>query len=421
MSSDRKLQHALAYADLGFRVLPCHSVKNGRCTCGNSACGSPGKHPRTFDGVHGATTNTTTINDWWTRHPDANPAIATGADLVVVDVDPRRGGDETLAELESKFGSLPKDFVVLSGGGGRHFYLSLPENAPANTVKRWARKGVELLGDGAYVVAPPSNHVSGGVYQWPTGGLRLSPLPPMPPGWRAAWPKPAIIGASSMADRRDRSAHTTDKTDSSFTASLSVVHGWSPEVCQQVADAVRVSVVIAPGTRNHQLVGLGRRLFRIRQLQLLDLEDTEPIFDEWFTRSYAIMQTKDRRVSWKEWVYIWTEWVDPSLAQKSIEQMFENAKRGPMPAIAEKYRSKKLRLLIQLCRHLEVNSGGAWFLSCRKAAKLLEVDFMVANSWLRKLVKDRVLERVGDHTKGSMKAQRYRYRGDDLKFAPGAV
>ena len=42
---------ALWYLQLGWKVLPCPSVASGRCTCGDPACKSPGKHPRTTNGV----------------------------------------------------------------------------------------------------------------------------------------------------------------------------------------------------------------------------------------------------------------------------------------------------------------------------------------------------------------------------------
>jgi hypothetical protein len=82
------LDAALAYAQRGWAVLPLHTVRNGQCSCGNTTCSSPGKHPHTTHGVKDATTDKATIEQWWSQWPEANIGIATGAisRLVVLDV-----------------------------------------------------------------------------------------------------------------------------------------------------------------------------------------------------------------------------------------------------------------------------------------------------------------------------------------------
>jgi hypothetical protein len=39
------LRAALEYEAQGLSVIALHGILNGRCTCGNTQCGSPGKHP----------------------------------------------------------------------------------------------------------------------------------------------------------------------------------------------------------------------------------------------------------------------------------------------------------------------------------------------------------------------------------------
>src|SRR6266700_2778202 len=79
------LDAALTYAQKhGWAVLPIHTPRGGQCSCGNPTCTSVGKHPRTPHGVKDATTDEATIRDWWTRWPDANIGIATGADSGLV-------------------------------------------------------------------------------------------------------------------------------------------------------------------------------------------------------------------------------------------------------------------------------------------------------------------------------------------------
>jgi Bifunctional DNA primase/polymerase, N-terminal len=409
MPTDRKLEQALLHVDLGLHVFPCHSVLNGQCTCGQVRCGSPGKHPRTRKGCKEASQDPATILSWWEKWPEANIGVATGNGLMVVDVDPDRGGDVTLANLEAEYGSLPQEWVVETGGGGRHFYLATPPRLEIRTLRKWQGQGVELQGKGAYVVAPPSDHASGNCYSW-SRPIRLPGPPPVPQTWLNLWPAPR---SQSALPRRGRSP---SRAIASSTVSLSV-DTLPDNVRERIATAVRRTTVNAPGTRNRKLVELGRQLYRIPELRCFDLEDTEPFFNEWFARSLPKICTKDRRVSWREWVVIWCDWLDAQKIGEPLELALELAESEPMPKCAKRYKSRKQRLLVQFCRHLELNSGGNWFLSCRKAGELLEVDFMVANRWLRELVRDGVLETPEPHRRGSMKAARYRYCGDELEAA----
>src|SRR5579884_1684144 len=97
------LEAALAYAGWGWAVFPLHAVVDGRCSCRRAACAHPAKHPVTRHGLLEATRDPARIRLWWARWPWANIGVATGAasGLVVVDVDPRSGGADSLARLEA--------------------------------------------------------------------------------------------------------------------------------------------------------------------------------------------------------------------------------------------------------------------------------------------------------------------------------
>ena len=101
------------------------------------------------------------IDDWFRRWPDANVAIVTGAvsGLVVIDIDPKHGGEQSLTELEREHGPLPKTVEAITGGGGHHLYFAHPGGEVRNKVG--LAPGIDLRGDGGYIVAPPSLHASG--------------------------------------------------------------------------------------------------------------------------------------------------------------------------------------------------------------------------------------------------------------------
>ena len=143
-------------------------------------CRSPGKHPLTPNGVKYATTTPDIIKDWWAKWPRANIGICTGrqSNLLVLDVDPRNGGDETLKQLIAQYGKLPETPLCATGGGGWHYYFQHP-GAIQLGGKDSRYPGLDVKGNGGYVAAPRSGHYSGGVYHW-LNDWRTTALAPVP-------------------------------------------------------------------------------------------------------------------------------------------------------------------------------------------------------------------------------------------------
>jgi hypothetical protein len=161
------LAAALELAAKGLAVVPLHSVgDDGKCTCLNKACSSAGKHPRTKHGHRDATTEQEQIAMWWNAKPLANVGVRTGGTLVVLDVDPRNGGDRTLRALLAEHGALPPTWTVQTGGGGEHYYFNVDPELPT---RAGLFPGIDLKGGGGFVVAPPSLHASGARYSWVRG------------------------------------------------------------------------------------------------------------------------------------------------------------------------------------------------------------------------------------------------------------
>lgn len=180
-----KLSQAIEYAQRGWRVFPLHGAKKGRCTCGKADCTDQGKHPRTAHGLKDATIDPAIVTGWWKRWPDANLGIATGSEsgLVVLDVDPRHGGDASLSEMEQQYGKLPETPEVLTGGGGRHLYFEYPQNGSKlrNATSLGGFQGIDLRASGGYIVAPSSQHASGKDYSWELSSRPADvPLAPVP-------------------------------------------------------------------------------------------------------------------------------------------------------------------------------------------------------------------------------------------------
>ncbi|EQD60054.1 bifunctional DNA primase/polymerase, partial [mine drainage metagenome] len=120
---------ALAYAARGIPVLPIHSIRDGRCACPHPDCRSPGKHPipeLVPRGLHDASRDEATIRAWWSTCPDANIAGVLGAGVgLVLDCDPRNGGEESFAAVRTEHGGFPRGPIADTGGGGG-FQVVLP-------------------------------------------------------------------------------------------------------------------------------------------------------------------------------------------------------------------------------------------------------------------------------------------------------
>lgn len=155
---------ALAYAATGWPVFPCQWRGDHR------------KEPLTPHGFKDATIVAATVADWWRRRPRALIGTPTGLGFVVLDIDPRHGGDKTIAALG--FVSLPATPTTRTAGGGWHLYFAAPDPPIHNTAGARGRgigPGLDWRGVGGYVILPSP----GSGYEW-VGPTRELPMVAVP-------------------------------------------------------------------------------------------------------------------------------------------------------------------------------------------------------------------------------------------------
>jgi len=142
---------ALDLGERGFSVFPCQPR---------------GKAPACARGVLDATTDSTRISRWWTAAPECNIGIATGAvgGFFALDVD-GDDGELSLRRLEAEHGALPATIEVITGKG-RHCFFRLGQHGPVKNSASAVAPGLDVRGDGGYVIAPPSIHPTGRAYAW---------------------------------------------------------------------------------------------------------------------------------------------------------------------------------------------------------------------------------------------------------------
>ena len=149
---------ALHYAEMGLAVFPL--------VCRD-------KVPAVVGGCKVATTERTTIERWWDKNPQYNIGIATGnksSGLVVIDldVDKNKGidGYDVLRDWQNKHGKLPETWQSITG---RCRYNYIYKDAIVHSNRVGLYEGVDIRGEGGYIVAPPSVHPNGNIYEWEQG------------------------------------------------------------------------------------------------------------------------------------------------------------------------------------------------------------------------------------------------------------
>lgn len=164
------LAAAVAYAEWGLHVFPCHTVSSsGLCTCGKKDCSSPAKHPLARRGFLDGTTDARIILNWDEIYGAGrwNLAVATGAvsGVIVLDIDGETGMQTY--RLLSGTRSLPETWIVVTPRGW-HVYFKHPGFPVQNSAAKLGA-GLDIRGDGGYVIVPPSQGAGGKRYRWARG------------------------------------------------------------------------------------------------------------------------------------------------------------------------------------------------------------------------------------------------------------
>ena len=154
--SNELLQAALHYAqDFGWAVFPVRAQN---------------KKPYTPHGCKDAKADPRVIRAWWKRWPDASIGVATGSmsNFIVIDedLDDEKGleGVQEVMQWERINGALPETVQSITGRGGCHLYFKYSGDDIKN--RAGILPGVDVRGEGGYVVVPPSIHPNGTEYAW---------------------------------------------------------------------------------------------------------------------------------------------------------------------------------------------------------------------------------------------------------------
>ena len=181
-SAERLSNGARFYASIGWNILPCHGIVNGRCTCSRPH-GEPkevGKHPAVNEWNIASTSDSERVEKWWTENPNYNVGVhCSKSGFLVIDIDPRSGGPDSFIKFEELVeGALPPTVEALTGvytndrgvaTRGRHiFYRCDDSEGLVGNLGKMGLGGIDIKHNG-YVLIAPSKHFSGVTYEWALG------------------------------------------------------------------------------------------------------------------------------------------------------------------------------------------------------------------------------------------------------------
>jgi putative DNA primase/helicase len=167
------IDDAIELVQFGLALVPVHyPIKVGSkvvCSCNRGErCTSIAKHPFSNKWQEVGEKNPEHVRAWSKAFKaEVNYGVITGqlSGVVVLDIDPRHGGQDSLDNLMVKHGKLPDTAQVITGSGGSHYYFK-SSGYLKNGTNIGGNSGVDFRGDGGFVVAPGSRHASGGTYEW---------------------------------------------------------------------------------------------------------------------------------------------------------------------------------------------------------------------------------------------------------------
>lgn len=286
-------------------------------------------------------------------------------------------------------------------------------------------EGGELRSDANYVVAPPSAHVSGTVYQWVVA-LPAGEVPECDPFAAGLAVSQSARAGSRATERTERTERIEDTETPETTEDTEVTEDpeaiWGDfERRAKIESAINRTLPKGPGRRNEHVFRFARALKAIDALAEMSgprMRLLRPIVKEWHRRAHAQILTKDLATTWGDFCHGW-ERVRFAEGADVLGAALAEAESTPPPTWAADY-SPACQLLASLCRELQRRARDApFFLSAATAGIAVGVDKGTASRWFKAFIGDGALELISLGSAQSGRASRYRYVAKDLYLPTG--
>jgi hypothetical protein len=219
------VEYAIYYASRGWQVFPCKPTDKG---------------PLVPTGFYAATTDEDQIRAWWQKWPNAMIGVRMGAASGVWAIDPdapRNGSPDGVAnwtEIVAKRGGIPHTHTHKTPNGGQHLLFKWREDRPVtNSEGGLSGLGINVRGEGGYIVVPPSVMANGRAYEIaePFHFFNFAEAPewlydlilPKPPALSPAQSAPSISQQALATVRSPSVTHSTAYADAALRGEYDAV------------------------------------------------------------------------------------------------------------------------------------------------------------------------------------------------------
>src|SRR5690625_3541034 len=171
------------WIECGYRVFPLHPINpDGTCGCNEEGCKAAGKHHALNNWQHTPVWDDEQLDNFddlgWM---ESGYGIIVSDGLLVIDIDPRNGGEEGYAKLVADVPEIAGANVIVETGrkdGGKHIYFKAPAGVSLVQSLNGKYPGCDFKSSG-YMVGPGSLHASGHTYDMVVGTspAEISPAP----------------------------------------------------------------------------------------------------------------------------------------------------------------------------------------------------------------------------------------------------
>jgi putative DNA primase/helicase len=365
----RILQHALAYTRQGRAVFPC----------------DPDKAPWTPHGFKDATTDREQIKAWWIEHPDAMIGLPTGktSGLLVIDLDldTAKGLDGITA-----FDALrPADTAPIvtrshrTPRGGRHLLFAWPGVRVKNNNTGKIAAGVDIKGDGGYIIMSPSMNADGKQYTVETD---------MAPQRLPSWIESLLQQAHLLTDANQDTASVTEQSE--HTETTEAIKNTAPDAFSadsvvsadsvtSLEDVLSQTQPQRPGQRNRCLLDLARGLKFNLNMAGKPLAEIKPIVRQWHKDALPIIGTKDFDTTWADFLNAWAR-AKHGLGDDVLSSAWRKCQSTALPPEALAYDSVPVRNLVALCAALASQSPDGRFFSLNTRRRAREIQALVEST-----------------------------------------
>jgi|SRR5580700_2872753 hypothetical protein len=126
-----------------------------------------GKRPLISEWPQRATSDADELRAWVQQYPGCNWGLVCGlpSGVFVLDVDGEDGA-AAIRSLCQRYGDDWTNTLRVETGRGVHLYFDYPSDKTIRNSASRIAEGLDIRGEGGYVIVPPSTHPSGTSYSW---------------------------------------------------------------------------------------------------------------------------------------------------------------------------------------------------------------------------------------------------------------